>query len=218
MEIITLTVGDLATNCYLVTDEDTRKTIIIDPGDEGDFISTTILEKKLLPQAIILTHGHYDHCLAVLELKLNFNIPIYLHPKDLFLYQNAQKSHSYWSDPVGAAPRGRPHNPPIDFFLEDRQILPFGHSSLQVLHTPGHTPGSCCFLSVPRHGGAHSIQPILFTGDTLFAEGIGRTDLSYSSPTDLQKSLSKLRTITLEHKTPLLIYPGHEDFGVSLVW
>jgi len=106
-----LTVGDLATNCYLVTDEGTGKTLIIDPGDEADFISTTLLEKRLIPKAIILTHGHYDHCLAVLELKLNFNLPIYLHEADLFLYQKAHTSASYWN-PVGAAPRGRPKNPP----------------------------------------------------------------------------------------------------------
>ncbi|KKT94533.1 MAG: Metallo-beta-lactamase family protein [Candidatus Collierbacteria bacterium GW2011_GWA1_45_15] len=224
MEIITLTVGDLATNCYLVTDEDTGETLIIDPGDEGDFISTTLLEKKLIPQAIILTHGHYDHCLACLELKLNFNIPIYLHQADLFLYQKAHLSAPFWSNktPHRVIP-GLTRNPglltlpPIDHFLTDNQTITFGNSLLQVLHTPGHTPGSCSFLISPVKGrnGKAERGSGLFTGDTLFAHGVGRTDHSYSSPSDLQKSLSKLRTITLEHKTPLLIYPGHEDFGFS---
>src|SRR3989339_1304491 len=109
MEIICLKVGQMGTNCYLVSDEETGQTLIIDPGDEGDFISTTIIENKLTPVGIVLSHGHYDHCLAALELKLNFSIPIYLHQADLFLYQKAHKSHSYWSDPVGEAPRGRPH-------------------------------------------------------------------------------------------------------------
>lgn len=215
MKIICLTVGDLSTNCYLAIDEESKETLIIDPGDEGDFISTTVLENKLTPKAIILTHGHYDHCLATLELKLNFSIPIYLHRKDLFLYEKAHLSASYWSDPVGAGPRARPHNPPIDHFLTDNQLISFGHSSLKVLHTPGHTPGSVCLLSPSEnHEPTTKNSPILFTGDTLFANGIGRTDLSYSSKTDLQKSLSKLRTNNQELITPPLIYPGHEDYGL----
>jgi len=223
MEIICLTVGDLATNCYLVTDEDTRETLIIDPGDEGDFISTTLLEKKLIPKAIILTHGHYDHCLACLELKLNFNIPIYLHQADLFLYQNAHQSSVFWNSSLrGGTPTRQSTSlkpPPIDFYISDQQIIPFGHSSLQVLHTPGHTPGSICLTNVisTEAEKSHSIQPILFTGDTLFAEGVGRTNLSYSSPVDLQKSLTHLRSVICDLKSTLL-YPGHEDYGVSLAW
>lgn len=216
MKIICLTVGDLSTNCYLAIDEDSKETLIIDPGDEGDFISTTILENKLTPKAIILTHGHYDHCQAVLELKLNFNLPIYLHQKDLFLYQKAHLSASYWSGPVGAAPRTRPHNPPIDHFLTDNQLIYFGDSSLKVIHTPGHTPGSVCLLS--PQGTKH--QPPrtshLFSGDTLFASGPGSTDHSYSSPSDLQKSLSKLRTNNQELITSPLLYPGHEAYGFPI--
>ena len=220
MEITCLTVGDLATNCYLVTDEDTGETLIIDPGDEGDFISTTLLEKKLIPQAIILTHGHYDHCLAVLELKLNFNIPIYLHQADLFLYQNAHQSSVFWNSSLRRGtdlPAGRQARqftslkpPPIDFYISDQQIIPFSQSSLQVLHTPGHTPGSCCFLGSNNH--EPITNNVLFTGDTLFAEDVGRTDLSYSSLGDLQKSLKKLRQLPPE----TLIYPGHEDYGFTL--
>ena len=176
MEIITLTVGDLATNCYLVTDEDTGETLIIDPGDEGDFISTTLLEKKLIPQAIILTHGHYDHCLACLELKLNFNIPIYLHQADLFLYQKAHLSAPFWSNktPHRVIP-GLTRNPglltlpPIDHFLTDNQTITFGNSLLQVLHTTGHTPGSCSFLSI-RNPKTSSRSP-LSRGETAKPRG-----------------------------------------------
>lgn len=197
MEIICLTTGDLSTNCFLAIDEATRQTLIIDPGDEGDFLSTTILEKRLIPQAIILTHGHYDHCLAALEIKLNFSLPIYLHQKDLFLYEKAHLSAKHFSHIV------IPKLPPIDHFLEDQEIITFGNSSLKVLHTPGHTPGSVCLYS----------GPTLFTGDTLFLSGIGSTDHSYSSPLDLKKSLSKLK----KFPSNTLIYPGHEDFGLPLV-
>ena len=99
MEIKAISVGQLQTNCYLVWDEYSQECFVIDPGDDADFITTEILNLKLKPQAILLTHGHYDHCLACLELKLNFDIPIYLDPKDNFLYQNASKSASRCSEP-----------------------------------------------------------------------------------------------------------------------
>ena len=229
MEIITLVVGSQQTNSYLLVDEATQKTIIIDPADEADFISTTILEKKLIPEAILLTHGHFDHCMGTLELKLNFNIPIYLNQEDLFLYNNANKSSSFWSrsaKPVIPAKAGiHPINstiplPPIDFFLQDNQIINFGESSLKVIHTPGHTPGSCCFLissSVnPAKAGIHKSIPLhLFTGDTLFATGAGATNHKYSSKSDLQKSIKKTASIC-QQNPETTIYSGHEDYGFYL--
>jgi glyoxylase-like metal-dependent hydrolase (beta-lactamase superfamily II) len=223
MEVITLAVGPQQTNCYLLVDEATQKTIIVDPADEADFISTTILEKKLIPEGILLTHGHYDHCLGSLELKLNFNIPIYLHQEDLFLYNNANKSASYWNSSLrgGTPTRQSPSikQPPIDFFLKDNQTITFGESNLKVIHTPGHTPGSCCFLSpsvVPAKAGIHKSIPLyLFTGDTIFASGAGAADRSYSSKSDLQKSTKKISSICyLNPETA--IYPGHEEYGFYL--
>lgn len=196
MNILPLVVGDLRTNCYLVSDPATSECLIIDPADEADFISTTILEHRLTPKAILLTHGHFDHCLGVLELKLNFNIPVYLHKNDLFLYQSAVKSAKYHTSKQSLK------LPSADHFLEDGQNITFGNSSLTIIHTPGHTPGSVCFYSAPH----------LFTGDTLFAYGVGRTDLSYSSKHDLSTSLHELSHLPKD----TLIYPGHEDFNVPL--
>lgn len=209
MEIICLTVGDLATNCFLVTDEETRETLIIDPADEGDFISTTLLENKLIPKAIILTHGHYDHCLAVLELKLNFNLPIYLHPKDLFLYKQAHLSAKHFSQLT------IPKLPPVDHFIDDKEEIRFGNSGLKVIHTPGHTPGSVCLLPIcPANCDLSSENcNFIVTGDTLFVNGVGSIDHAYSSKSDLKKSLSKLRS-EIPNLSSSLIYPGHEDFGV----
>lgn len=196
MNIIPLIVGNLRTNCFLAWDSVSRECLIIDPADEADFISTTILENKITPVGIILTHGHFDHCLAALELKLNFDVPIYLHQADLFLYKNADKSAKFHTKQSAFK------LPPIDFYIENNQTITFGDSFVNVIHTPGHTPGSICLYS----------SPILFTGDTLFAEGVGRTDLSYSSKPDLKKSLK----IISELPDNTIIYPGHEDFEVPL--
>lgn len=205
MTILPLVVGDLRTNCYIVSDPSTGRCLIIDPADEADFISTTILEHKLTPVGIILTHGHYDHCLGVLELKLNFNIPIYLHKEDLFLYKSADRSAKHWSSSLRDTPRQSStifKLPPVDSYLEDGQTITFGDASLSVIHTPGHTPGSICLYNAPH----------LFTGDTLFADAVGRTDLSYSSASDLKKSLATIKALPDE----TLIYPGHEEFGISI--
>ena len=102
MAILRLPVGQMEANCYLLYDERTKEALVIDPGDEADFIISKLRDYDLLPKAVIATHGHFDHCLAVLELKLSFNIPIYLHQKDLFLYQKAQLSAKH-----GRTARGR---------------------------------------------------------------------------------------------------------------
>ncbi|HSV94696.1 MAG TPA: MBL fold metallo-hydrolase [Spirochaetia bacterium] len=203
MLIKSLSVGELQTNCYLVWDENTLDCLIIDPGDDADFITTEILQLKLKPLGILLTHGHYDHCLACLELKLNFNIPIHLNPKDNFLYQNASKSASFWSPSLrgGIPTRQSPTFTQPPTIPYQKEII-LGDKTIQVISTPGHTPGSVCFYSAPH----------LFVGDTIFAEGVGRTDFSYSSSSDLKKSLAKIYTYPRE----TLIYPGHEESPIFL--
>lgn len=199
MKIETLVVGNLQTNCYLVTDN-LNNCIIIDPGDEADFISTTILENKLTPQAIFLTHGHYDHCLGNFELKLNFNIPIYIHQNDLFLYNKAHLSAKHFSA------INIPKMPTINNFIYDKQKLICGCITIQVIHTPGHTPGSCCFL----------VGNNLFTGDTLFKSGPGDATRKYSSTEDIKRSTNKLhKYITNNKQYKITIFPGHEDFGFT---
>ncbi len=198
MEIKTLVVGDLQTNCYLLIDPETKETAIVDPGGEADFISTTILENKLVPTAILLTHGHYDHCLGVLELKLNFNIPVYLHKADLFLYQKAHSTALHFSK------TNIPTLPQIDHFLDDKETIIFGNSTIQTIHTPGHTPGSVSFIY-------KSSLNYLFSGDTLFSSSrIGATNHQYSSKSDLQKSIQKLKSI-LPKNSITHLYPGHEN-------
>ena len=166
LTITTLPVGEMRANCYLVSDPFTLETIIIDPGDEGDFISTTILEKKLKPLQIILTHAHPDHFKAASELKLNFNIPISLHKDDLFLYKLIKTPKL-----------------PIDIFLNDQDAIRFGEESLLVIHTPGHTPGSICLYS----------NPDLFTGDTYIPNEFGSSMHKFSNAKALSQSLKMLK-------------------------
>lgn len=189
MEIETLVLGQLNTNCYLVWCSKTKETIIIDPADEGNYISEKILQKKLKPKAIIVTHGHFDHVLAVTELKLAFDILFYMSKNDLPIFGRTEKTTEYFAHFRADPP------PKVDVYLEDKDTIGFGNQILQVMETPGHTPGSISLYS----------KGVLFSGDTLFAGGVGRTDFSYSSNKDLVSGVKKL--LKLPPKTK--VYPGH---------
>lgn len=193
ISIETFTLGELATNCYLVYNDTTRHAFVIDPADEGSFISEKILELQLDLQAIVLTHGHFDHVLGLLELKLNFNVPIYLHEADLFLLKQAQTSALHWLK------REVPPVPLASDFVTDGQQLTLSGSSFEIIHTPGHTPGSVCLYSAD--------EQVLFSGDTLFRNAVGRTDFRYSKPLQLNASLHRLFELPAE----TLIYPGHGE-------
>lgn len=189
-------VGELATNCYIVSCPITNQAVIIDPGDAADSISEYCLQESLSVVGILLTHGHFDHCLGLLELSLNFSCPSFMHEKDSFLIKDAQKRAEHWlKHPVDPVPH------PTTCFDTPIEI-PIGLFSVKVIETPGHTPGSVCYLLI--HKETSSIHAI-FTGDTLFCDAIGRTDLSYSNRHQLQRSLQKLR----ELPEITLCYPGH---------
>lgn len=190
MKVETLVLGPLATNCYLVWDEKTKEAVIIDPADEGTFIIQKILDLKLKPRLILATHGHFDHVLAATELKLAFRIPFWLHQADLFLLQRTQKTTKHFTGLQADLP------PQVDKFLKEGDEITFGKEKLRVIETPGHTPGSIS-LYAPR---------ILFSGDTLFAGGVGRTDFSYASQEKIIASI-KEKLFRLLDKT--VVYPGH---------
>ena len=189
MEIESLRVGQLETNCYLVFCPKTKEAVIIDPGDAGDFISQKILDLKLKPKLILATHGHFDHILAVTELKLAFNIPFLMHKDDLFLLKRVKRTAEYFLGYPADLP------PVVDRYLTEGESIMFGKEKLKVIETPGHTPGGVSLFA----------KGVLFSGDTLFCQGVGRTDFSYCSYKDLMKSLQKL--FKLPGKT--VVYPGH---------
>lgn len=182
----------MAANCYLVYDEE-GKTIIIDPGDEAEFISRIILEKGLKPQKIIATHGHFDHILAAPELKLAFGIPFYASKKDSPLISKMpERARRY----LGESPLPLK----IDSNLKGGDKIRLGKYVFEVLETPGHTPGSICLFEKK--------EKALFVGDLIFKDGsVGRYDFPYSNKAKLYKSVKKI--LDLPGKT--VFYPGHGE-------
>jgi len=192
MNIQTFVLGELQTNCYLAFDQETKQGIIIDPADEANFIGEQILKLSIDLQAIIATHGHFDHILAAWELTLAFNLPLLIHPKDLPIINYMQKSASFWLK------RKIIEKPPENIKeITPKNKITFGSQELEVIHTPGHSPGSICLHSKKNRA--------LFTGDLLFANGVGRTDFPYGSDKNLSASLKKLNKFPADTK----IYPGH---------
>jgi len=182
-------VGPLETNCYIYYCEETLECAVIDPGAEAEKIFPIITSFQLRPVIILNTHGHVDHTGANVEIKERYHIPIALHSADLPLLEESLQLE--FGLMVGASPTPRP-----DQLLADGDEIPVGRQVLKVIHTPGHSPGSVCF-----HTGN-----ILFTGDTLFCGGVGRTDLPGGSWKQLSQSL-KNRIITLPDET--IVLPGH---------
>jgi glyoxylase-like metal-dependent hydrolase (beta-lactamase superfamily II) len=197
-----LVLGDLDTNCYLVWDEKTKNGVVIDPSDDGIGISETLFNKGINLVGILLTHGHFDHTLGVLDLKLIYNVPIYIHNKDKFLLNRQDETAKHFLKREIKTP----NIIKIDKDLEKIKEIELGEEKLEVILTPGHTPGSVCFYWKPtlpslEKGG------LLFSGDTLFAHDRGRTDFSYGSTEKILKSLKKLMKLNKD----TLVLPGHGE-------
>jgi glyoxylase-like metal-dependent hydrolase (beta-lactamase superfamily II) len=182
-------VGPLDTNCYLVYCGDTLDCAIIDPGAEAERIFPLVYELGLRPSILLNTHGHLDHIGANRDIKEKFGIPLCIHELDKPLLENDLQSElSFFL--------GAKMSPPADCILHDQDTITIGKSRLQVVHTPGHTPGSVSFFG----------DGLLFSGDTLFNGGVGRTDLPGGSTRDLENSI-RTRILILPLET--IILPGH---------
>mgnify|MGYP001585932489 CR=1 FL=1 len=184
--------GTMAANCYLVYDEE-GKALIIDPGDEAEFISRVILERGLKPQKIIATHGHFDHLLAAPELKLTFGIPFLANKKDAPLISKMPfLAKKYLRETVLPLK--------IDFNVKAGDKIRLTKHVFEVIETPGHTPGS---IGVFARG-----EKVLFGGDLIFKDGsIGRYDFPYSDKAKLYQSVKKI--LAFPGKT--VVYPGHGE-------
>jgi len=192
LSIKKVTVGQLKANCYIVSDEDNA--LIVDPGDDADYIMRVISDEELKPRMIIATHGHYDHILAVTEFKLAYKIPFLMHKDDECLLKNMKSSAKHFSG-IKAGPE-----PKIDKYIRKGDKIILKNSSLEIKETPGHTPGSISIYNKKAN--------FIIVGDVLFARGgVGRTDFSYSNKRDLKKSIVKILKLPGE----TVVYSGHGE-------
>ncbi len=186
-----MVVGSLAVNCFILGCEKTKDGIVVDAGGEPDKIIAAIARLGLSISRVINTHGHFDHVGGNRKLLEHTGAEFLIHEKDApFLTRAADVAAKYGTTSE--------NSPQPDRFLEDGMILSFGDYSMEVLHTPGHTPGGAC-LYIADEG-------LVLTGDTLFAEGVGRTDFPGGSYETLIESI-RTRLLTLPDN--IRAYPGH---------
>lgn len=189
MILETVIVGPMQVNCYVLACAEAGRAIIIDPGDQARKIKTVLDRHKLRPAIVINTHGHYDHIGGDDE----FGVCVYAHKQDLVMLENADKNLSAsFSLPFKVKSEIK--------VLEDKEIIKLECLELEVLHLPGHTPGGIGLLMKKPQA------DIVFTGDTLFYQGVGRCDLPEGSQYLLNKSIEE-KLFVLPGQTK--VYPGH---------
>jgi glyoxylase-like metal-dependent hydrolase (beta-lactamase superfamily II) len=187
MKITILSHGPLLVNTYIVGDLN-QDCYVIDPGYDEQSISKMIKKYHSGVKAILLTHGHYDHIGAVNELANMYKCKVYIHPFDFVMAKNPRLNYSF----------GTGRNYGIEVTVED--ITNLNDENVEVIHTPGHSKGSICLY--------FKNDKVLFSGDTLFSDGVGRTDLYSSNINELNESLKKLMLL----HDDVLVYPGHDEF------
>lgn len=191
-----IVVGSLSTNCYFLIDNKNKDTIIIDPGDDANYLSEYITSNNLKLNKIIATHGHVDHILGVMQLKLIFNADFYMNKKDSFLINYLEKSAKYFLNQIEVI------KPIIDYNLNEKTNISLSGKKLKIIETPGHTPGSVSIYINENNS--------LLVGDLLFYNGgVGRTDFSYSNKANLYESIHKI--FKLPKKTKILSGHGEDS-------
>ena len=189
MKILQLQVGALGTNCYIAFNEETKHGIVVDPGADGDQIVKAINEYGLTIDAIFLTHGHSDHIMGLAEVREATKAKVYIHEADAECLTKASANLSIYMGPGTEFDAA-------DVFFKDGDVVDAAGMEFEILTTPGHTKGSVCI----------KCGDVVFCGDTVFAESIGRTDLPGGSYKEIIDSI-KTKILPLDEKTHLL--PGH---------
>lgn len=190
MKLLRVTVGAIATNSYILSNETTGEGILIDPGARADRLLEKIKSQNIELKAILLTHGHFDHIMAVKEIVDELHVKTYIYKEEKELVSsedlNCSKMFGYHASIIP------------DVLFDDQEVLTIAGIPIRVIHTPGHTRGSVCFYIED--------ESVLISGDTLFRESIGRTDLPTGSSEELIDSVrNKLYLLPDEVR----VYPGH---------
>ncbi|MBQ1393282.1 MAG: MBL fold metallo-hydrolase [Lachnospiraceae bacterium] len=195
MRICRLTVGPISTNCYIIVEESKKRALIVDPGGDADRIMNKIKELQVSVEAILLTHGHFDHMLAADTLREKYQVKVYLGQDDSELIKNPMENVSGMF--------GKPMSTHADVLLRDGQVLELAGFEIKVLATPGHTKGGVCYYIEK--------ESVAFSGDTIFQASVGRSDFPTGSGASLSKSIRE-KIFTLPEDTQL--FPGHGDSTV----
>jgi glyoxylase-like metal-dependent hydrolase (beta-lactamase superfamily II) len=188
MKIENIIVGPLQVNCFIVYDEDSLEALVVDPGDEAEKIIRLIETRRLKVSSIVCTHAHFDHIGAVRRLKEKTGAPVIIQKGDFEIYMRAGEQAALWGFQIEQPPEP-------DVYIVDGDEMGLGRSRFKVLHTPGHSPGG---ISLYGEG-------VIFTGDTIFAGSVGRTDFLGGSMAELKKSFSKIISLPPDTR----IFPGH---------
>lgn len=192
MEIKSMTLGMVATNCYLIINKETKEALLIDPADNALRISNVIEENVCTLKAILLTHGHFDHIMALNELKKRYNVPVYAHEEEEDVLKQSSLNMSGMI--------GQIYTTQADIYVKDGEHLKLAGLDIIVLHTPGHTKGGVCYY-LPE-------EKVLMSGDTLFHCSIGRTDFPTGSMSQLVRSVKEQLFVLPDD---VQVYPGHDS-------
>ena len=187
-----MVIGSVQTNCYFVYREGTTEVICVDPGDKGEVIFDKLSAKGMRVAGILLTHGHFDHIMGTKKLRELSKAPIYAYEEEQILLEDAETNVS--------ALAGRPYTVVADFYVKDNEMITIAGITCKLIGTSGHTCGSCCFY--------FEEDQILISGDTLFEESVGRTDLATGSMSSLKRSIKEKLFVLPEE---VVVYPGHGD-------
>lgn len=184
--------GHIGTNCYLVMNKEAGECIVIDPADQPDQICEMIEKSGCRLSAVLLTHGHYDHILAAEEIRKQYHVKIYASKEEKELLASPEMNLS--------AMYGMHTTLDADVWHDDGETLHLAGMDIEVFHTPGHTKGGSCYYIAQ--------SDMLFSGDTLFAESVGRTDFPTGSMAEIVRSIRD-KIVVLPDQTK--VFPGHGE-------
>ena len=192
IEIKSMTLGMVATNCYLIINKENKEALLVDPADNALRISNVIEENGCTLKAILLTHGHFDHIMALNDLKKRYNVPVYAHEEEEDVLKQSSLNLS------GSI--GQIYTTQADVYVKDGEHLKLAGLDVIVLYTPGHTKGGVCYY-FPE-------EKVLMSGDTLFHCSIGRTDFPTGSMSQLGRSVKEQLFVLPDD---VQVYPGHDS-------